>query len=187
MKTVDWIRRFPWLLAGAGLALVVIGWVAIGRCEEFTGTGGRYQRQQILWSVTGLGVMLGVTIPSYRTLCRWSYGLYGGVVGLLVAVYLCPAVNGAHRWIRVGPLGFQPSELAKVAFVLALARYLMYRENYRRLWGFGVPLVLTLAPILLILKEPDLGTSLLFAPVFVVMLFVAGARRGDLVRLAVIG
>jgi cell division protein FtsW (lipid II flippase) len=187
MKTVDWIRRFPWLVAGASLALVVIGWVAIGRCEEFTGTGSRYQRQQVIWSVTGLGVMLGMTIPSYRAICRWSYGLYGGVMALLVAVYLCPAVNGAHRWIRLGPVGVQPSELAKVVFVLALARYLMYRENYRHLWGFGVPLVLTLAPMLLILKEPDLGTSLLFAPVFVVMLFVAGARRGDLLRLAVIG
>lgn len=187
MRTVAWVRRLPWSLPAAAVPVILVGWLAVARCEEFTGSGGRYFRQQVVWSLLAFGVMLSVTIPSYRTLCRWSYALFAGVVGLLLIVYFCPAVNGAHRWIRLGPVGLQPSELAKVAFVLVLARYLMYRENYRRLRGFVVPLLLTLVPMLLILKEPDLGTSLLFAPVFVVMLFVAGARRGDLVRLAMIG
>jgi cell division protein FtsW (lipid II flippase) len=102
-------------------------------------------------------------------------------------VYLFPPINNAHRWIRLGAIGFQPSELAKVAYVLALARYLMYRDNYRRLRGLMAPLGLTLAPVLLVLKEPDLGTALTFFPVFFVMLFVAGAKRRDLVCVALAG
>jgi cell division protein FtsW (lipid II flippase) len=77
--------------------------------------------------------------------------------------------------------------LAKVIFVLALARYLMYRDNYRRLRGLLAPLAITLLPVLLILKEPDLGTSLVFLPVFFVMLFAAGAKRSDLACVALAG
>jgi len=62
---------------------------------------------------------------------------------------------------------------------------LMYRENYRRLRGLVLPLLITLVPVLLILREPDLGTALVFFPVFFVMLFVAGARRRDLVFVAI--
>ncbi len=98
---------------------------------------------------------------------------------LLAAVYFFPPINRAHRWIRLGPIGLQPSELAKVAFVLALARYLMYRENYRRLRGLLAPLALTLVPVLLILKEPDLGTALVFLPV---LFRDALCRRGQTQR-----
>ena len=59
----------------------------------------------------------------------------------------------------------------------------MYRENYRRLRGLLVPLALTTLPVLLVLKEPDLGTASVFLPVLFIMLLVAGARRGDLLRL----
>jgi cell division protein FtsW (lipid II flippase) len=105
----------------------------------------------------------------------------------LVAVYFFPAINHAHRWIRLGPIGLQPSELAKAIYVLALARYLMHRDNYRRLRGLLAPLTLTLVPVLLILKEPDLGTSLVFLPVFFVMLFAAGAKRRDLACVVLAG
>ncbi len=111
-------------------------------------------------SLLALVLMLLVTIPNYRVLCRWSYAIFAVAIILLAVVYLCTPINNAHRWIRLGPIGFQPSELAKVAFVLALARYLMHGDNYRRLRGLLAPLMLTLVPVLLILKEPDLGTSL---------------------------
>jgi cell division protein FtsW (lipid II flippase) len=101
-------------------------------------------------------------------------------------VYLFPPVNGARRWIRVGPLGFQPSELAKLAFVLALARYLSYRESCRRLAGLIAPVALTLVPVVLVLKEPDLGSALVFLPVLGVMLLAAGARPAHLAAAAMV-
>ena len=131
--------------------------------------------------------MFCVSIPNYRVLCRFSYLLFLGSLVLLVAVYFFPAINHSHRWIRIGPIGLQPSEFAKVAYVLALARYLMYRENYRSFRGLLAPLLLTLIPVLLILREPDLGTAVIFLPVFMVMLFAAGARRIDLAAVVVAG
>ena len=127
-------------------------------------------------------VTIGVVWFDYRRLGRYGYLLFLAALGMLVAVYWSPAVNGAHRWIRLGPLGFQPSELAKIACVLALARYLRYRDDHRQLHGLVMPLVLILLPMALVLKEPDLGTALLFVPVWFVMLVVAGARRGGVQR-----
>ena len=143
--------------------------------------------RQILWAMLAATAMFAVTLPDYRILCRWSYVIFLLAIVLLAAVYFFPPINNARRWIRVGPLGLQPSEFAKAAFVLAMSRYLMYRENYRRLRGLILPLLITILPVLLILREPDLGTALVFFPVFFVMLFVAGARRRDLLFVAVAG
>jgi cell division protein FtsW (lipid II flippase) len=106
---------------------------------------------------------------------------------LLIAVYFFPAVNGAHRWLRFGGVGFQPSELAKIVFVITLARYLMFRKDQRTWRGFVVPFLMAMLPALLIVREPDLGTSLVFFPVLLLMLFWAGARKADLVKVALAG
>jgi rod shape determining protein RodA len=187
MRLSAWTRRMPWSIVVAAMLLVGFGWLAIARVEGLTEGSGRLLHQQMAFAAIALGVMLLVTIPNYQMLGRFSYALFLVSLVLLVAVYFFPPVNRAHRWIRLGPIGLQPSELAKVAFVLALARYLMYRDNYRRWRGLLVPLAITLVPVLLILKEPDLGTSLVFLPVFFVMLFVAGAKRSDLAWIVVAG
>ncbi len=178
---------FPWLIVVAAALLVLSGWVSIARYEGLTGGGGRFLRLQMVWSVVAVVATVAASVPNYRVLCRWSYVVFALGLGLLVAVYFTAPVNGARRWIRFGPVGFQPSEFAKIAFVLALARYLMYRENYRSLVGLLLPLGLTLVPVLLILREPDLGTAAVFLPVMFVMLFAAGARRIDLAGLVLAG
>jgi cell division protein FtsW (lipid II flippase) len=184
---VNFIARFrqlDCLILIASSLLVAIGLLAIARAEQLAGTDGRLFRQQMVFGVLALIVLWCVTLPSYRVMGRWSYVILALAVVLLIAVYFFPKINGAHRWIRLGPVGLQPSELAKIAFVLALARWLMYRDNYRRLRGLFVPLVLAFIPVVLILREPDLGTALVFLPVLFVMLFAAGARGRDL---AVVG
>jgi cell division protein FtsW (lipid II flippase) len=180
MRPTIWLRRIPWTVVLLFAALLSAGWLGIARSEELAGGSGRLLRQQMVWSAVGVLAMLAAAWPSYRRLSRWSYPIFGVVVASLLVVYGFPAVNGAHRWIRLGPVGFQPSEFAKVAFVLAMARYLMFRENFRRPAGLLVPLAIALVPVLLILKEPDLGTACVFLPVLLAMLFVAGARRRDL-------
>jgi len=187
MKPAIWRERFPWLILAAAGTLVGVGWLGIARCDELIGSGARFVRLQMVWSVVAAAAMVAVAIPGYRTLGRWAYVIFLLALGLLVLVYFSPPVNGARRWIRFGPIGLQPSEFAKIAFVLALARYLMYRENYRSLAGLLLPLGLTLLPVVLILPEPDLGTALVFLPVMFVMLFAAGARRIDLARLVLAG
>jgi len=95
--------------------------------------------------------------------------------------------NNARRWIDVKIMLVQPSELMKIAYVLALARYLMYRKNYRTLSGLVWPLFMALVPMGMIILQPDLGTSLLFLPVFFAMLYAAGARARHLAVLAFAG
>lgn len=187
MKTSVWLSRIPWSIPLIAVALIVFGCLGIDRYADLTGSGQRLLTRQLVWGMFAVAAMFAVALPDYRVLCRCSYAIFLLAIVLLVAVYLFPPINNARRWIRVGQLGLQPSEFAKVAFVLALSRYLMYRENYRRLRGLFFPLLITLGPVLLILREPDLGTALVFFPVFFVMLFVAGARRRDLFMVVVAG
>jgi cell division protein FtsW (lipid II flippase) len=95
--------------------------------------------------------------------------------------------KGARRWISLGITDFQPSELAKIAYIVALATYLRTRKTYRRFAGLAVPFGLTLVPVGLILLEPDLGTALLFMPTLFAILIAAGARLRHLVLILVLG
>ena len=182
---MSWLRGLPWVLPLATCFLMVVGWLGIARSEALMPSGEWRLAQQLVWSAVALVGMTAATIPDVRILCRSSYALFGLSMASLVVVYCFPAVNGTHRWIRLGPVGFQPSEFAKIAYVMALSRYFMYRENHRRLSGLMVPLFLTLVPVLLILREPDLGTASVFLPVFLVTLYAAGARSRHLVAMVV--
>jgi rod shape determining protein RodA len=187
MKTAVLAARFPWTLVAAALGLAVLGLYGISRSEDLAEGGGNFLRRQVVWCVVALVAMWLATLPSYRLLCRWSYAAFALAMVLLVAVYFFPPAHGAQRWIRLGGVGLQPSEFAKVTFVLAMSRYLMYRENYRRFRGLVAPLLLALVPLVLILREPDLGTSLVFLPLVYAMLYAAGARGGDLVKVGLCG
>ncbi len=98
------------------------------------------------------------------------------VIGSQIGLPFVPRINGACNWIRLGPLSIQPAELMKVSFIMLLARYLRFRESQRTIKGLLIPLLLAAAPMALILKQPDLGTCLVFIPTTLAMLFVAGAK-----------
>lgn len=187
MYPAAWSYRVPWGLLLAAVVLMALGWLGVARSEELADGSGHYLQQQIIWSLLAAAVCWGMTLPSYRALARHSYALFACAIALLIAVYFFPTVHGTHRWIRVGHVGLQPSEFAKLGLVLVLARYLTRAENYRRLRGLIAPLALTVAPLLLVLREPDLGTSLVFLPVLFVMLYAAGARKKDLAILVGLG
>jgi cell division protein FtsW (lipid II flippase) len=106
---------------------------------------------------------------------------------LLVAVMFTEPIHGATRWFRLGPVGVQPSELAKIGYILMLAWYLRHGDRYRKLSGLIVPFALSFLPMLLILVEPDLGTSLLFLPTLYFMLFMAGAKLRHLLLILALG
>jgi rod shape-determining protein RodA len=181
------MAKVPILLLAPAVGLVFLGWLGIHRAEDLVDGAGRFSRQQLVWDALAAVVLLAAASISYRRLGRFSYLLFALALVLLAAVYALPPINGAHRWIRLGPLGFQPSELAKIAFVLALARYLQCRENYRSLHGLVLPLGISLVPMILILKEPDLGTALVFLPLFFSMMYAAGARSRHLLVLVGVG
>lgn len=143
-------------------------------------------KRQVVYALMGMCGLIGANLVNYRRLGAVSYWLYAGVLVLLVLLVISrymgplpfmPKINGAYCWIRVGGLmAIQPSELCKLAYILALAWYLRYRSNYRSLRSLMGPFALTLLPMVLILVEPDLGTVMLMMPILFTMLFVAGAR-----------
>jgi len=143
-------------------------------------------KKQLLWIGIGLVAFCGVNLVHYRLLGQVSYLLFGLSLVLLVVVLIgqflppdnpiIPRINAARRWIKLGPVTIQPSELTKLMFILSLAWHLRLRDNYRTFKGLFGPFALTLIPMALILTEPDLGTTLLFLPVLFIMLFMAGAR-----------
>lgn len=164
------------LLATLTALLAIAGLFGIARGDELVGSGDYAPRQALWLIISGLAAGLAYAVP-YRRLKEIGYPFYVAVVLALVAVFFFPPRNGSRRWIPAGPILVQPSELAKLAYILALSHYLMYSENHRRLGGLVVPFVMTCIPVLLILREPDLGTALLFFPVLFSMLYAAGARH----------
>ena len=116
-------------------------------------------------------------LPHWRSVEKWTYGIYLAVLAALVAVLVVgPDVRGTRRWLDLGFTRFQVSEVAKIAVVLALARYLKATRDTQSLRTSLWALAIMLAAVLLIAKEPDLGTALLFPPVLFLMLFVARGR-----------
>ena len=143
--------------------------------------------KQRVWILIGLGVILIALLPHFNILGRVAYALYALALFLLIAVYFVPEVKYTHRWfVLPGGTQLQPSELAKIAFVMALAWYLRFRKNLHTVQGLIVPFALTFVPFVLILREPDLGTALLFPLVLYAMLLAAGARMRHLVVIALI-
>jgi rod shape determining protein RodA len=144
--------------------------------------------RQVIWYVLGLGAAAAVCLVDYHTLARWSYVAYWAMILCLVAV-LIPHIGqthgwGARRWIDLPFFQFQPSEFAKLAFILAAANFLSRPpDELGRAEVFWQGIGLLLLPFLFILKEPDLGSALVLLPTGLVMMLVAGTPRKFLRRL----
>jgi rod shape-determining protein RodA len=170
------LARIDWPLLGGVLLLVGLGLPYLHSASP-----AAFQRQ-VLWIALGLAAMAVAFRIDYRTLLRYAYEIYGLAFLLLVVVLAMPPVHGARSWLRVPgvPFSLQPVELFKLALVLALARHLMHRETQATWRGLIIPFCLTLAPMALILRQPDLGSALLIPPVLFAVLFASGARVAHL-------
>lgn len=184
---MSWVRglrlnNLSWPIIGAVVALMVMGIATIH------GPSPQGAKKQLVFAVMGLGAIWLMLLVPYLRLGRLSFVLFGISLLLLMALMVdryvinLPLIErrgpgaGAHRWIVLPGFLVQVSELAKITFILTMAWYLRYRDNYRQLKGLIPPFLLALLPVGLILKQPDLGTALLFFPTLLAMLWVAGAR-----------
>jgi rod shape determining protein RodA len=169
----------------AGLLAGTVALVAIGITMVYSATHGPESvgvstlvRRQLLVAALGFGAMAAMLALSQDALEALTPVIYGTVLLLLVAVLFLGVGNqGEKRWFDFGPVRFQPSEFAKYAVILALARYLARRKTVlERPAHLLVPVALALVPAALVLVEPDLGSSIIFVAVLVPMLYWAGAR-----------
>jgi cell division protein FtsW len=144
--------------------------------------------KQGMWAAMGVLLMIVLTRFDYRKLRHRAvvYGLLGATVALLVAVLFSPPLNNAHRWIRLGLISFQPSELAKLSLVLTLAYQLDRRsDRLEDFWSGWFPSLLITGLLgYLVLIEPDYGTAFCLVFIGSCLLFVSGVPLGQLTMLA---
>lgn len=197
------VRHFAWLtlLASLGLSLIGVYCIDVASTDPaatartfgpITLTG--VVLKQLIFLAIGLGAAALVAFPHYRVVRHIAWPAMWLALALLVFL-LIPAVpawivkprNGARAWIDVGPVDLQPSEVAKIAFVLVMADYLRYRSNHRTLSGLLPIGVLTFIPVGLIMLEPDFGTAVIFLPTIFAMLLAAGAKIKHLAAVVLIG
>lgn len=155
--------------------------------------GERDAPAQLVWSTLGVALFIAVVVVlrDHRVLQRYAYLSMAAALVLMVLPIFFPAVNGARIWIRIGELSFQPGEFAKILLAVFFAAYLAANHNAlactgRRIWWFQLPSGRVLGPVVAIwllsvvvlILERDLGTSLLFFGLFVILLYVATGRTG---------
>lgn len=172
---MDARSTFRWEPLACVMLLAALGWGGISRADDVTPGTDLASRQAMWMAVAAVAMGVSACIP----LSWWHALAYPSLLAAippLIFVLGMPPRNGARCWIPVGPFDVQPSELAKLAFILSLARYLSFRDHYQSLARLLPPVVLLAVPIALILKEPDLGTAITFIPVLFAMLLAAGVR-----------
>jgi rod shape determining protein RodA len=166
---IDWLLvSLLGLLAGMGVLMLYSA--AEGRLEPWAG-------RQIVRFGAGAVTMIAVALVDIRFWLRWAYLIYAVAIVLLAAVDIMGVIGmGARRWLMLGPLSLQPSEIMKIALVLALARYFHFRgeEQVNRFLVLMVALAMVLIPVALVLEQPDLGTAVMILASATVLFFVAG-------------
>lgn len=173
-----------WLFAATvGLALfgvVMVYSASAVMAQRENGSQFYYVIKQGIWTGIGLVVMLAAMQFDYVRLKdrRIVYGLLLLTTLMLLAVFAFPSINGARRWIKISKFSIQPSELSKLSLVIFLAYFLERRAGeMKSFWGTFVPCACVTGMLaVLIVAEPDLGTAMMLAVVFGVLIYTAGAR-----------
>lgn len=164
------LRNYHFELIVSIIILNVIGILLIGSAKHSV------QKTQIMGMAMGLVAMLVISLMDYSFLLRFTWIYYVGIIGLLIAVKIFgDDTKGATRWIEIAGIRFQPSELAKIVIILFFAYFFMkYQEKINTVPVLLSSFMLLGIPFLLILKQPDMSTSIAVALIFVSLLFIAG-------------
>lgn len=180
-------RNMDWVLAGSMLAAAFLGVVAIA---SVSGTGlSSIALHQAFWVVLGSGAFIVFAHLDYHILPAWRHWIYGLMVLLLLAVFVLGHNKlGAERSIAFGPLQLEPVEPVKLLLIVSLAIVLEPRiGTLRRLRDLIVPSLYAAVPVLLVMAEPDLGSSMVLISILLVMLFAAGYSGSRLLLLVILG
>ncbi|SVB53087.1 uncharacterized protein METZ01_LOCUS205941, partial [marine metagenome] len=169
--------------ATTALAFCVAGLLALGIVMLYSAgmaqTGARYLTKQLVWGGLGIFVCFCAAAIDYRWLKKIAWPLFGITLVLLILV-LVPGIgifkNGARRWFDLGPMYFQPSELAKITLLIAIAAWgdMQAKRIHEFKYGLLIPGIAIAVTLGLIFREPDFGTTMLLASVCCILFFVAG-------------
>lgn len=172
--------RFDILLLAATLALMIMGVLFI-YSSGVTSDGEVFSREwlrQVIWAVLGLVILMAVAFTDYGRLRDLAVYIYVAFVAMLAVTLLAGrVVNGARSWLGVGDLGIQPSEFTKIATIVFIAAFLDSRgKQSPSVVTFGLGILIVLVPVGLILLQPDMGTALVYIPIYLAMAYAAGVK-----------
>lgn len=181
------LRHLDWVMFGTTLALIVVGLVFIMSATQAQPVGGDplYQvKRQAAWAVVSIVAMIVTILVDYAWILRMAPWIYLANLGmLLLVIAIGHSAYGAQRWIQIGSFTLQPSEFAKIAMIIAFAAFLAgderggttHGKRFTRARELVAPAIYMGIPWFLVFRQPDLGTSLVFAAIFLGMLYMAGA------------
>ncbi|HIB55819.1 MAG: Rod shape-determining protein RodA [Alphaproteobacteria bacterium MarineAlpha9_Bin6] len=175
MSLVDKLGRISWGLIFLTSVIACIGFGMLYSAAD--GNMNPWASRQILRFAAGLIVVLVIAVIDIRIWMRWAYVIYVATLATLFAVEFFGLIGmGAQRWLYFGWFQLQPSELMKIALVLALARYFhrMTLDDARRPALLVTPILMLLAPMVLVLRQPDLGTAAMLVVGAGAIFFVSG-------------
>lgn len=186
------IQHFDWVLL---FLVALIGTISVLNLYSATyairtTSGSQLFMKQTYWFLMGFAALLMMTVFDYHFLERLIYPVYVFCLSLLALVLVVGKVySGSQRWLSLGGLSFQPSELMKFVMVIALAKYFSRHEEEKQVYGLRElwrPFVLILLPTILIIKQPDLGTGLIVLIVSFSMILFARIRWKSLMILTAV-
>ena len=181
------LSQFDYFLFLAVLFLAFLGVLGIHSAGAPVQESGIFLRQ-LVWIGLGVGVCLMIMSIDYHFLADHAFLFYFLAIALLVGIlFFGTEINSSRSWFAIGDLRFQPSEIAKIALILALTRYLDgMSENFLRPKQILILAFVTILPIVLIVAQGDLGTAIMYLPIFVGITIVAGLKGRLLLGLVVL-
>ena len=134
---------------------------------------------QIVWIVSGLIIFFIVMFSDYLMFRKWSFYIYSASIAILIlTLFFGKEVHGSKSWLGILGFGIQPSEFGKIATILFLSDYLVKKEkSIKNLSTFFLSMIIAFFPVILIIAQPDMGTALVYIPIFLVIAFMAGVRK----------
>lgn len=191
--------RSVWILSLTVMVLLAIGMITLFSASAFAldahGDPYFFLKRQSMWLVIGLGACIAVACFDYRRLQGWVWVFYGLTIVLLILCFIPPIgmkINGSWRWINLGFITFQPSELAKLVSIMALAAWFhIHQKSVSHFFkGFFLPGLLLVPILVLIAMETDLGATALIGATAFILFFVAGSNpryMGPVVLIGFVG
>lgn len=188
------LKNMDYFILLSVLAIVFLGILMIysathANTGDNNGDPFFFVKRQFLWLLLGLAAMVGMMSVDYQIFIRWSkYIYYLNLFLLLAVMFLGENRLGAQRWIPIGPFALQPSEFAKIFIIITLSAHLHdkvgeiknLRDLFPAMLHVGIPMVL-------IMKQPDLGTSLVFTAIFLGIIIAAGVSWRSFAVLSALG
>ncbi len=181
------LARLDWWLVLTIASLSLLGLVFVHSATHMDERFAGQHLRQTLFLATSAGLGLLLVLIHYGRVMRSAWVIYGlAVLALALLPVFGTTLNGARRWYSLPGFSIQPAEFAKLALIIALAAYLRFKPQSSVWKGLCVPVLITAVPAMLVMRQPDLGSSLVFWPILLAVSYAAGASGRSLIWFGVL-